>query len=104
MNAADETPVAEGAYDAACAILAKYVDGYGEVRGLTAYQAGIRAVDAAAPLIAAEAEKRGAVTALALIEAQYGDERAGELTVRGNVQMAAHDLARRIESGEVTLP
>jgi hypothetical protein len=49
------------------------------------------------------AEKRGAVKALALIEAQYGDERAGELTVRGNVQMAAHDLARRIESGEVTL-
>jgi uncharacterized protein involved in exopolysaccharide biosynthesis len=65
------------------------------------YQAASRGEEAARQQLA-EAEKRGAVKALALIEAQYGDERAGELTVRGNVQMAAHDLARRIESGEVT--
>jgi hypothetical protein len=50
------------------------------------------------------AEKRGAVKALRWLAEMYDDERVAELTVRGNVAMAARDRAHLIESGEVTLP
>lgn len=70
---------------------------------------GLRQIlDAALPFILpgeiADAEKRGAVKALRQLAEQYDDERVAELTVRGNVAMAARDLAHLIKSGEVTLP